>query len=504
MPNSPDLNFNVIDETLTVSPALTGINGMLLDTPRGPYGKPDTVITSFTEFQKLYGYDPVNYPDTIAAKRALERGSSLRINKVGSAGTPAVKAAQDANFEDASTNELFQLLPKYAGAAYNDMVVSIKASSNGNANYFDLVITYTDGDLDLSEVYQNLTIPGTPTVAESKYLDRLVRDSKLVDVTYLDLSGLTAPINPAVATVGYENGTNGAALVAADYTAALVNFTDYDDIFAFGAVSMTDDTYNAAAGNYAANRKDLMAYLYLGTDDSDTDLITKRTATSLDTEFAEFFAGEIIIPNPDSTGPATIATSPMGDIIGNSGKTDAELGPWWSFAGPKRGTMGDAIGVTHNFGPDKTKMDLLANRQINMIIVRNNKVMQWGNFTAQLALSQKSYGGIVKLTIYLQKSLGPTLETFMEDPLDLKLVRQMHDAVKPFLDGLKSPEARALFDYKWDGDQNASSIDGLVVNEVDDFQLGKYKVNLFIKAINALQELEINIILSRASVEFNS
>ena len=50
------------------------------------------------------------------------------------------------------------------------MIVSIAAASNGNAEYFDLIITYNPDGLNLSESYANLTLGGaTPTIAESYF-----------------------------------------------------------------------------------------------------------------------------------------------------------------------------------------------------------------------------------------------------------------------------------------------------------------------------------------------
>ena len=128
--------------------------------------------------------------------------------------------------------------------------------------------------------------------------------------------------------------------------------------------------------------------------------------------------------------------------------------------------------------------------------------MLWGNFSADTSLSQLSYLSIVKLLIFLKKSLGPTLEEYIEEPLDLRLTRAIYDRVKPFLDSLTSAESRALFDYRWNGDQDVNDVTQLQVNDPNDFQQGRYKVNLFIKAIAPLQEVTVNIILTDAGVSF--
>lgn len=503
MPNTPEVRFRVEDGTQVVTSALAGLNCMLVQTNRGPYGTISPIITSWSDFTRTYGgLDPA-LVDTTLVKRALDGGSNLRIVKVGP-GDEVIATADD-TIEDSLANELFSFTPKYKGAAWNALVLAITAASNGDTDAFDLQIQLVGDSTATPEVYKNLKIVGTPTVAESDYLLSVAQESSLVDVVYNDLSGLTSPIVPVAVVVGYENGTDGSAVDAADYTAAIPATDEVDDITLVCAPSISDNAFNVALGAKADSRKDIIAALWLGDSSDENTLITARATTNIDSEFVAFYGGALRITNTDPNDPnVEMEISPLGDVLAASGLTDAELGPWISYAGPDRGKI-FALGVVNNFGT-KGKFEALnklANRQINMVINRNNTNMIWHGFTAQQVESQKSFISIVKLTQYIAKSLTPTYESFIEQPLDLRLVRQMHDIVKPFMDELTTPSKRALFDYKYDGDQNIFKVENLVVNDPAQFGLGKYKVNIFLKAIAPLQDIEVTLILSPAGVTFS-
>ena len=193
----------------------------------------------------------------------------------------------------------------------------------------------------------------------------------------------------------------------------------------------------------------------------------------------------------------------MGEILAIVANSDNNFGEWYSAAGPNRGAILGILGVVNNFGSPASlaDMNLLANKGINKVIVRNNKAMLWDYLTGQLKNTQTQFGNVQRLIMFLQKSLAPTLENYIEEPNDTVTFKQIHYAVKPFLDSLVA--RRALDSYLWDGDQDAASLGDLQVNDPGDVQAGKYKINFFIKPISALRELQINIIITPAGISFD-
>src|SRR5690606_31601011 len=81
--NTPRVIFNEVNLTVTVGSLLKGINCVSVQTERGPYGKTDILIKSWPEYQQVYGGELTDKDGPTLCKRALERGSQLRINRIG-------------------------------------------------------------------------------------------------------------------------------------------------------------------------------------------------------------------------------------------------------------------------------------------------------------------------------------------------------------------------------------------------------------------------------------
>jgi phage tail sheath protein FI len=102
--------------------------------------------------------------------------------------------------------------------------------------------------------------------------------------------------------------------------------------------------------------------------------------------------------------------------------------------------------------------------------------------------------------MFLQKSLKPTLELFLEEPNDIPTWKRIYYTVKPFLDSMVNK--RALYSYSWDGDQDAKNMQSLVINNSSDVTDGKYKVRFGIQAIPSIQEISVDIVMTEAGVSF--
>lgn len=512
MPNSAELKFKEIDKSFMVPEPLKGIKAVLLETEMGPYGSTDEVIRSWEQFTKTYGGEVEGMPGPTLARRALKRGTQLRVVKVGhyNAGVlSATKAtlnsgtAPFAEVEDSegTKKQAFNLTPKYEGEAYNNLEVQINPASNGENDYFDLVITFT-GKQGMDEVYRNLKITDNKV---NDYLNRVELESRLVDVSYLDISDLVGQVRPSDGQWEFENGSNGDPVVADDYIGDDQYYTgfhaldNYDDFYEIAVLGKTDNAIHTAGANYVDAREDAIYIAYLPNNlRTASDIIAARKATNIDSKNVEFYAGGLKVRDTQGNIEEIDAT---GDILGLAAYTDFNYGEWFSKAGPQRGVIPDALGVVNNFGSIGRKADLqaLANHQINVVINRNGKTMLWGNFTAQLALSGKSYASIRKLSLYIQKALRPVCESIIEEPNEPGTWLGLFQQVSPFLDSL-TKEKRALFSYTWAGDQYANSLDELQINNELDVRNGKYVVDLSITEINSLQDFTINIISTAAGI----
>lgn len=614
--NTPVVRFNIVNQSFSVASILRGISGAEGITLRGPYAKPDLLITSWPQFLKVYGGYISNSDFPLLCKRAFDRGSQLRINKIGhytnisdastldaikasmikvnkitfSAslvsgnsyaltinGTPIVpvvfatdsdttmaaiattiKASpyvKDAfvslvsgtNQDDRSiivipenstlsltsslvtsgssqatttitqitgvTNTngdpLFTISPKYPGLDYNNLVFTVSNASNGDSAYFNLAISHTN-DSSLAESYSNINIPTNPnpTVVLSHYLDDVKKASQLLDFTYLDLSSLTDQQRPVNGIYYFNGGSNGTAPILADYTGdsaggtGLYAFDAVDDILQISVPELSDTTLHAAGAAYADNRKDLMYFGHLSNaNTTQAALVADRVATGINSYYAALFAGGLKISDPDSGLEREI--SEMGDILGIMTVND-EQGPWLSPAGVNRGTIPNALGVVNNFGTTAKFNDLnvLTNRQVNMVIQKDGLIYLNGNYTAVLSNSKLSFMSAVRFLIFLQKSLSPTLQRYLQEPADIPTFKAIFREVEPFMDSLVTQ--RAIYSYRWLGDQDAKKIEDCVINNLTDLDNGKYKVKLYLKIIPSMQEIDVDLIVTATSVNFDN
>ena len=82
MPKSPRTLFTETNLSHGVAEIPTAIRGVMLTTLRGPLGLGNEVITSWPQFERIYGGLAIGYPGVTLAKRALERGAALRVYKL--------------------------------------------------------------------------------------------------------------------------------------------------------------------------------------------------------------------------------------------------------------------------------------------------------------------------------------------------------------------------------------------------------------------------------------
>lgn len=505
MNSTSKVSFNIINEAVGVSTPTQGIIFVQGITLRGPIGDPSEIITSPKRFRAVFGDINTSSLFPLICMRMLEKGAYLRVNRIA-AGTPAI-ASSDAFLD--GLDSVFQLVSKYPGADYNNLKVIVSDATNGDADSFNLTVQHLV-DSTLVESYENLKIEGNPTVAESDYLSKVQKNSTLISVVYSDLSSTSGAIRPTNGDKTFTGGSDGSTPAVADYIGSssggngFYAFDPYDDSYALvcPAVGEGDLAGLTVGGStYAENREDLIYYAHLSLDNTTTTaLLAEKPA--INTMYTMLSSGGLYITHPISGNTTEIPE--IGDALAVMAKNHRELGEWYSFFGPTLGRINNTLGVVNNFGSTSrfSDLNLLAQRQINMVVSRNNLVYLADAYTTETADSPTNHVSIVNLIIFIKKVLRPLLEGFMGMPLDIPLMSSIYYTVKPFLDGLKDTKTgRALHDYSWDGDQFAGSISELQVNNPEDVGMGKYTVNLSIIPIAPLKEITINIILTRAGVE---
>lgn len=437
----------------------------------------------------------------------IDTGTPIIVT-TGGASQPVATNSEVTGIVDVTGTVLFEVNIKYPGLDYNQITVTIGPASNGNTNYFNLYINHLE-DSQLNEVYSNLTIVGTPTVADSHYLDTAKLASQLVNFVYADLSALTGPLRPFDYSYYYGGGSDGTAPVLADYIGDSVAgngfrvFDVVDDAYQFCAPELSNATLHIAGAAYIETRKDMMYLAHLDNGlTTAAAYIAERDGTLINSYYVQFFGGGLVISDPVTGAEKQI--SELGDILGIINYSDNQGGPWLSYAGVNRGFITNALKVVNNFGPPAKFNDLnqLANHQINMVVVKNNQLYLSGNFSGVIANSKLSFVNVVRTLLFIQKSIRPTLERYLEEPNDIPTFKRLFREVEPFFNQMVVDGA--LYSYRWDGDQNITKIEDVVVNTPTGIDNGIYKVKLFLKIVATMNEIEVQMVIAPTGVSFDT
>ena len=129
----------------------------------------------------------------------------------------------------------------------------------------------------------------------------------------------------------------------------------------------------------------------------------------------------------------------------------------------------------------------------NMIVIKDTpssgkQTMLWHCFSSQVKQDSERFLSIVRLNLYLKKTLRPILNKYLEEPNIWGTWKNIYLEVKPILDNLV--DENAMSEYIWMGDQDAGSYSELSV-------ILKYK------DIVPMQEITINIVIDAASKSVN-
>lgn len=195
----------------------------------------------------------------------------------------------------------------------------------------------------------------------------------------------------------------------------------------------------------------------------------------------------------------------LGSVIGLGDTSASDYGPWYSFSGMNRGVITQAQGpVMENLGgPGKVEeLQQLADWYCNLFVIKDTRAsgkqtMLWQGFTSNPKNDSEKFLSIVRLNLYIKKSLRPILESYLEEPNTWSTWKSMYYEGKEVMDDLVNRQA--MSEYTWIGDQDATSYDDLQVNNEADVRQGKYHLVIKYKDIVPLQEITVDVVIDAAT-----
>ena len=577
MSKSPSVVFKFENNNVQQTTPLLGVSCFLARTEKGPYDDPSELITSFSQFQRIFGKEIVPDGSVSNIEKALVGGSKLRIIRVLGAGAKKgtitkaedsrvleedeielasaipgeVQASEVMKFTSGGTNVSFGLVTKgYGDPIGSGETFKVGFSKSVNTIFYNIydangsilesgpVITYKTKDAQNKTSVDYLALSNF--ASNSAYLEpKMVTTTDKIKsfenlVAWLQTS-IDQTENPLTIQVGGKEatttetmfngtlGTAGADPTADEWIASLDLVKDYTDVYQLACSHIhqhlkTDQDVlkvHKAAKDMCAELQEYTYYIEVpkytthyseGTQPRNKQSIITWINNCLgsigNSKYAAYFAGGIKYYN--EFGLLT-NSDVLGTIFGLGDTSASNYGPWKSFAGMNRGVIYDGQGpVSPNYGSDSRYNELneLAQMYANMIVIKDTpssgkQTMLWHCFSSQVKQDSERFLSIVRLNLYLKKSLRPIFQKYLEEPNIWNTWNKIWLEIKPILDNLVDEDA--MSEYTYMGDQDASSYDQLSVNNEADVRQGKYKVILKYKDIVPMQEVTINIVIDSAS-----
>lgn len=578
MSKSPSVVFKFENNNVQQTTPLLGVSCFLARTEKGPYDDPSELITSFSQFQRIFGKEIVPDGSVSNIEKALVGGSKLRIIRVLGAGAKKgtitkaedsrvleedeielasaipgeVQASEVMKFISGGTNVSFGLVTKgYGDPIGSGETFKVGFSKSVNTIFYNIydangsilesgpVITYKTKDAQNKTSVDYLALSNF--ASNSAYLEpKMVTTTDKIKsfenlVAWLQTS-IDQTENPLTIQVGDKEatstetmfngtlGTAGADPTADEWIASLDLVKDYTDVYQLACshihqhLKTKQDVLKVhkAAKDMCAELQEYTYYIEVpkyseGTQQprdkqSIITWINNCLGSIGNSRYAAYFAGGIKYYN--EFGLLT-NSDVLGTIFGLGDTSASNYGPWKSFAGMNRGVIYDGQGpVSPNYGSDSRYNELneLAQMYANMIVIKDTpssgkQTMLWHCFSSQVKQDSERFLSIVRLNLYLKKTLRPILNKYLEEPNIWGTWKNIYLEVKPILDNLV--DENAMSEYTWMGDQDAGSYSELSVNNEADVRQGKYKVILKYKDIVPMQEITINIVIDAASKSVN-
>jgi hypothetical protein len=147
-----------------------------------------------------------------------------------------------------------------------------------------------------------------------------------------------------------------------------------------------------------------------------------------------------------------------GDIAGLAARTDSTNDPWWSFAGPNRGSIKNIVKLAWN--PKKAYRDLLYKNSVNPVVTFNDGTgtLLYGDKTMTAKPSAFDRINVRRLFLVLEKSISRSAKYSLFEFNDSFTRAQFRNLVIPFLQEVQGKRGIIEFTVRCDGTNNTPEI----------------------------------------------
>lgn len=499
----------VIDISVLVNTGIKGIHAFLGETERGKIGT-SVLVSTWTEFVNNFGGLLTTTDFPLLCKRALDAGCRLRVARAANYGDPTdastLVGAEAAIIVDTDG----RIVAKSKGTWGNQINIETVVAASGRADKYDINVWIGANKTEFETISDvNTTI----TVAD---IAKINNKSRLVDFTTEWLGkNLAAVFTAGDVALSLVNGVSVGTPLPVDYigdSAAATGIHSLDNHADFVRISIPTQaigSIDTALAAYAERRKDCRAILRTPLGISGATAIAYRDKTApydsdgvaVNSWYASMIFGELQVLDPQTGLSKAIPALP--DVAGCYSNKDNNSYEWFAAAGPKRGKINNASGLGYNLGSSARagEADLAVVRGINPVIDDTTYgIVYWGVKTLQRADTLLQFENVADLVIFLLRAIQPLAKKELFEPNDIATWKTIWRNVNPLLKTVKA--RRGIWDYKYQGDQDAETIDDIVVNDKADIDAGKYTFIIWIKPKVAMTYVGIKMSITNSGVAF--
>lgn len=483
--------INITDASFIANTGAKGICNFIGITERGPVNTP-TLISSWFEYQRVFGGLLSNSIFPLLCKRALDGGAMLYVSRVAHysditltssiTGTKAISS--DSNFE-----------AKNIGLWGNILSVVISSSTGGRKKITISLPDYPRFTQEF-EVSSTLTTDDLALINSSAYYVNILAE---VGDTLSN------------STLTFSTGTDTGAIVDADYignnqsSTGLFAFDNINDAWYMAIPEQAKNSIDVALVAYCDARKDIRPILRTPVGLTKDAVVKYRTAVSpyagiaIDSWRAILFTGGLKVLHPVTNEKIDIPE--IADVVARISKKDTSGNGWDAIAGSQWGKISNTLGVVVNFGSPALAADgkELVENGINPVIAHPTfKTVIWGNRSMHSDTRKVlKYAHVGDIIMHLQRYIQPIADEKLFLPNVPSTWRSLYNAIQPELDRLKA--LSAIYDWQYNGDQFVDKIQDCQVNQLADIDLGKYVAFIRLYVTSKMEYIDINLEVTGAS-----
>lgn len=497
---------DVVDLSVVISNGFRGISAVIGLTQWGEVEKPK-LISDWDEFILHFGgFDenwtaPVGTNFPLLCYRALNAGAKLYVARAGSYTTNEGVEELDGDKPTGTIGDL-EFTGKYIGN-YGVSVEVTKVEVAGTTSY---AITEVPVGKDADYTRFARTVDQLPETLDTDAITQINNSLRFCQLT----TGTTLTEGKVVLAGGKQDVTKVTNEMYIGNVERGTGFHALDETnFDYIAIpDKADPELDNALVDYVAERKDVRAILRCPVGISADLVIEYRNQTGtyqnaaggVDSWLASMTEGGIIIKHP-VTGQ-NVEISEIGDVLGRKARKDNGQYPWFTAAGAKRGTI-NCLGVVYNLGTNaRAKLaDAVDRAGVNLVINHDTYgPVIWGNSTLQRKRTLLMHENVADCIMYITKVTKPIIDLELFDPNDLDTWKTIYRGVKRVMDIVK--EQRGVWDWMYQGDQDAASVAECVVNKPENIDAGMYVFYLWVQPKVGMKYVNMKVMVTNSGVSF--